>query len=134
MSKVCFSVYGHSNIRAAHKTTFEFTKDIEVTTTGDCIVGVNADFSIQELQQFLVKPTKVLITIECENEKRRITATTNPGFCYTHEMVIRKTDFISDRTFAIHASAAAVNLNRRIISRLQTPKQMAVVTIKKLSE
>ena len=39
-----FSARGHENIRGVHKTTFEFTKEKELTLKGDCIIGVNADF------------------------------------------------------------------------------------------
>ena len=41
-----FNAYGHPNILGTHKTTFEFTKDNELTLNGDCIVGVKADFEL----------------------------------------------------------------------------------------
>ena len=46
-----FTCYGHENIKAKHKTTLEFTKDTEMGLKGDCIVGVNADFSLDKLKK-----------------------------------------------------------------------------------
>ena len=50
-----FFIYGHENISAKHKTTIEFTKDKEVSRKGDCILGVNADFSFSEIKRLLKK-------------------------------------------------------------------------------
>jgi len=33
---------GHQNIRSLHQRTIEITKDSELTTRGDCIIGINA--------------------------------------------------------------------------------------------
>ena len=42
---ITFKAYGHENIRATHNRTIEFTKHKELSVRGDCIIGVNSDFS-----------------------------------------------------------------------------------------
>src|SRR3989344_5412921 len=101
-----FNAYGHPNVLATHKTTLEFTKDSELTLNGDCIVGVKADFELSELKKFMKNSNtkKITITISINSKiKEKINATVNPHFNRNHELVIRKTDFVSERTFAIRA-------------------------------
>ena len=125
-----FNCDGHSNITARHKTTLEFTKDEELGLAGDCIVGVKADFSLQQLKKFIKKLNNNKITIIIEtmnninnnsNEKivEKINAEVNPGFDSDKEMVIRKSDFIDGRTFAIRADKASIDINKRLIVYLK---------------
>ena len=44
---------GHENIRSNHQKTIEITKESNLTTQGDCIVGVNATSSCADLPQEL---------------------------------------------------------------------------------
>ncbi|HIG98004.1 TPA: DUF371 domain-containing protein, partial [Candidatus Woesearchaeota archaeon] len=44
--KYIFTAHGHPNILATHRTTLEITKDSELTTRGNCVVAVAADFSL----------------------------------------------------------------------------------------
>lgn len=125
-----FTAFGHPNIKASHKTTFEFTKDKEVTKTGDCIVGVNADFSLSELKK-LLDNKKIKITIRVDDKIEEITAQPNKGFNSKHEIVVRKTSFVSERTLAINADKAATNF-KNISPKLENPKQKIVVEINPL--
>jgi len=122
-----FIAYGHPNILATHKTTLEFTKDKEVSLKGDCIVGVNADFELSKIKQFIknTKNNKISIAIQIisknkkhKKTKEKIFAEINPNFNSDEELVIRKTDFLSDRTFAINADKAAFELDRGLIGFL----------------
>ena len=119
-----FNAYGHPNILATHKTTLEFTKDKELSLKGDCIVGVNADFELKKLKKFIQKSKnkKITITIETISNKKikeKINAELNPSFNSSKEFVIRKTNFVSERTFAIRANKAAFDLNRHLINFLK---------------
>lgn len=124
-----FTAYGHPNITSTHRNTFEFTKDEDVTKTGDCIVGVKADFSLKELKE-LLNYQRIKISIIVDNEVEEIVATPNKTFDSNQEMVIRKTDFASDRTFAIKADKASVDL--KIRNKLKDPDQKITVEIKPL--
>ena len=50
-----FHAYGHPNILGTHKTTLEFTKDEDLTSNGNCIIGVKADFELSRLKEFIEK-------------------------------------------------------------------------------
>lgn len=126
-----FNAYGHPNILGTHKTTLEFTKDKEVSLKGDCIVGVNADFDSNKIKKFIInsKNKNITITIQpiSKNKKYKkikeiINAELNPSFDSGKEFVIRKTDFVSERTFAIRSNKAAFNLNRDLIGFLKEKK------------
>ena len=130
-----FNACGHPNILATHKTTLEFTKDKEVSLKGDCIVGVNADFELSELKQFIkkLKNNKITITIKTIKKNNKIeetiTAEVNKNFNDNHEFVIRKTDFVSERTFAIKSNKAAFELNRDLIRFLREYRNKISVII-----
>ena len=117
--KYIFYAYGHPNILGTHKTTLEFTKDKDLTLNGDCIVGINADFDLGKIKKLIsLKSKKITITIKAINNKKlkeTIKAQINASFDDSHELVIRKTDFLSERTLAIKANKAAFELNRELI-------------------
>ena len=135
--KYSLTCYGHENITAKHKTTLEFTKDEELRLEGDCIIGVKSDFSLGSLKDFinkkdLYKNKKITITIRTINDNKtkndaktkkpieeKITAEINPKFNSHDEIVIRKTDFVSERTLATKADKAASDLNRNLIDYLR---------------
>ena len=150
-----FNCYGHENITAKHKTTLEFTKDENLGLEGDCIAGVKADFQLNKIKSFIKKSNNNKITIiikpilnyynkkninnknKIKNSKHsneiieKINAEINPNFNSDKEMVIRKTDFISGRTFAIRADKAAFELNRNLIEFLKEKENKIKVSIGK---
>ncbi len=124
-----FCVRGHINLLSTHKNTIEFTKDTDLSMEGDCIVGVQADFDALLLKEFIRKASGIKITIRIAGLSDEITAIANKEFDDEHEMVIRKSDFISNRTFAIRADKAAIDLDRRLIEKLKNPGTIAEVII-----
>lgn len=118
--KYKFSAYGHPNILGTHKTTLEFTKDREVSRRGDCIVGVKADFKLDKLREFIESNSnKISIKISNNRIHETIFATINPNFDDDNELVIRKTNFISKRTFATSSNKAAFELKRELLAFLK---------------
>lgn len=104
---------GHPNIVASHPTTFEFTKDEEVTKRGDCIIGVAADRGLAELsekfKEELREGKRLTIRITANGKTETAVAYGSVELPLSHqtEIVIRKSDFISDRTLAINSDKAA---------------------------
>ena len=49
---------GHKNILSLHQKTLEITKDDELTSNGDCIVGVSANISCIDLPEKMKKRFK----------------------------------------------------------------------------
>ena len=132
-----FWARGHSNIQAIHPTTLMFTKDIHISTKGDCIVAMTADKSVADLSvQFkeeLRKPNaKVTITLEAGDLREEIKAFGSPKLCLCHptDIVIRKSDYICSRTLAICADKSANDLPREFVEKLQDPKQKVKITLR----
>jgi uncharacterized protein len=113
-----FNAYGHENLLGEHYNTFEFTKDDHLTKQGDCIIGINSDYKLEELKQLKGK-IKILISIDDFSDE--IFCDVNNDFNHETEMVIRKSNFKDDRTFAINASKAAKDINRELVKKLQEP-------------
>jgi len=129
-----FNAYGHPSVLGTHKNTIEFTKDKEISLKGDCIIGVNADFDLSDIRNLINKSAhyKVSITIEALGSKKikeTIIAEINPDFRSYHEIVIRKTDFVSGRTLATKADKACNDLNKELISFLKEKKNKIRVVL-----
>ena len=114
-----------------------FTKDIHVSKNGDCIVAMASDKSVADLSiQFkeeLRKPNaKLTVTIEAGDLIEEIKAFGSPKLCLCHptDMVIRKSDYICNRTLAIYADKSSNDLPRALVERLQNPEQKVKVTLK----
>jgi hypothetical protein len=128
--------FGHENIQAIHPSTLMFTKDKHLSKNGDCIVAVAADKALADLsaefKDKLRQPNaKLTILIEAGGLKQQITASGSPKLILTHptDVVVRKSDYISDRTLAIHADKAANDLPRKFIEKLKDPKQQVKITL-----
>ena len=130
--KYTFTAYGHQNILATHQTTLEITKDSELTKKGDCIVAVGADFSLQQLQRIVGScgdGGKIKLTIAVAGLKAEIVAVANKEFCSENEMVVRKGNFVSERTLGIHADKAAAEVGRKLVEKLKSPSSIVSVTV-----
>lgn len=130
-----FRAKGHENLLGTHRNTLEFTKDTTLTKRGDCIIGVNSDFSLEELKKLKGK-IKVKISVSDIHGKLisdgltdELTAEINEEFNDSHELVIRKTDFKDKRTFAINASKAAKDVKRELIEQLKHSGVVLSITI-----
>ena len=143
--KYSFNCYGHENITAKHKTTLEFTKDSNLSLRGNCIVGVRADFSLQQLKKFIKSKTKELIKkenigkktikkipikiiIKINNYKEEINGYLNPEFNDSKEIVIRKSEFVSSRTLVIGANKAACDISFK--NKLNNPESRIYVYLR----
>ncbi len=112
-----------------HGNTLEFTKDLELTKNGDCIIGVNSDFKVTKE---IINAKKIKISIHCDGLTDSLISEVNSSFDDSHEIVIRKTGFLSKRTLGINASKAAIDIDRRIIKKLTNPEAFAEVKIEVL--
>ena len=127
---------GHKNIRSNHQKTIEITKESRLTPQGDCIVGVNATSSCNDLPQELKdklrnSDAKVFFSIRVGDHEFVIEGNGHPDLILTHndDIVIRKSDFICPRTLAVKCDKASDLLPRAMISLLQDPKTRGTFTI-----
>ncbi|MCG2782813.1 MAG: DUF371 domain-containing protein [Candidatus Altiarchaeales archaeon] len=124
---------GHENVTARHKTTLEFTKEEHLTPRGDCIIAVSADRGLQEFSEefknLLKDDDAVLeITIECGGISEILKAKGHHNLTLTHptDMVVRKSDFICDRTLAIGADKASIDLDRELVEKLKRGSEVII--------
>ena len=113
-----FNISGHENIRSSHARTMEFTKDADLTLSGDCIVGVKSEFELKSLRSFL-KLERVKIVVSAGGKESVIFAVPNRKFNSDRELVVRVGEFDSERTFAIRASKAASDLDEWVVDALR---------------
>jgi len=123
---------GHPNVSAKHKTTIEVTKEDFLTPTGDCIIGINSDTCVSDLpkgfKELLKQGKKLTITLESNGVKDTITAYGDPRLTLTNKksLVIRRGDYVCDRTLCVRADKAAANLDRKLINELKEGRDLLV--------
>ncbi len=125
---ISFTARGHKNVLSLHRNTVEFTHDKELTLRGDCILAVSADYSIEKLRDAHLHG-KIKIVMEIDGISDEIIAEYNPLFQDSHEMVIRRTDFVDRRTFAIKANKVAKDIDRRIVDKMKSPDAIMGISI-----
>jgi hypothetical protein len=128
--------YGHENIQATHKTTFEITKEAQLSRRGDCIIAVSAnktmtDFSSEFKENLRKEKAKIMILIEAGDAAEVVNAFGSLRLILTHrtDMVVRKSNYICNRTLAIQADKAACDLSRKLTEKLRNPKQKVKITL-----
>ncbi len=128
--------YGHPNILATHPTTFEVTKDEHVTRRGNCIIAALADRSPVDLgrefkEAILIENAKVTISIKADDIVEIVHAFGSSKLILSHptEMVVRKSNYFSNRTIAVRSDKAACDLSRSLVKKLQSCKQKVEITI-----
>jgi len=128
--------YGHSNVRATHKTTFEFTKDPHLTLRGDCVIAIRAskgavDLSSEFKELARKKDSKITVTIRVGRVKETAVGYGDPKLLLTHptDLVARKSDFVCGRTLMIHSNKAACNFSSKLIKALLNPNQRVGITL-----
>ncbi|MDP2749481.1 MAG: DUF371 domain-containing protein [Nanoarchaeota archaeon] len=116
-----FTVKGHENILGTHDATLEFTKDTELTKRGNCIIGVDADFDSSSIQDFIKtnKKRKILVEISSGKEQDSFVCFINSSFKSNSQLVFRKSDFISERTFGINAAKSSLELDRKLMESIK---------------
>lgn len=124
-----FRIFGHPNVLCTHRNTLEFTKDTELSKRGDCILGVNADFDPEKLKEISKRFNKVKIIITSGSKKQEISGITNKDFDDNHELVIRRSEHGSKRTFCMRADKVAKDIDRNIVDNMKVSQNVAVVEI-----
>ncbi|WP_290900397.1 DUF371 domain-containing protein [Ferroglobus sp.] len=126
------SAYGHENIKATHKTTFEITKEKDLTPRGDCIIGVRADKSIRDINDDLKRilrreeRVEVVLNLPDYGLEERLFGFGSKRMSFEDEsdVVVRKSDFVCGRTLLIKSNKAARDLNREFVELLRDRKTL----------
>jgi len=130
-----FYVHGHTNVLGTHKTTLEFTKDEDLSSKGDCIIGIKStksfpDFNSQ-LKKYIKLGKKIIIKLDIDGIEDEIIGWGHPELTLSDisSMIIRKSDYICPRTLMIRADKSAININRKLIEKLTNPNTKMMVSI-----
>lgn len=128
--------FGHPMVRSRHRNTIEVTREPNLTPRGDCIIGVRADKGLTDLssgvrEAIRTEGSELVMTIEVLSDTFTVRAAGSGRLPLedAHEMVIRKSDFISPRTLAIRADAAAKDIPRRMVESLRSPGTRGLLRI-----
>jgi hypothetical protein len=127
---------GHENVQSRNRTTFEITKAQFLTKRGDCIIAVGADKGAADLN-FNFKEAarnenaRITITIDAGGEIETIDAWGSPQLSFSHptDLVVRKSNYVCDRTLAIRADKAAKDLSRKLVEKLHDSNQTVKITL-----
>ncbi len=128
--------HGHENITSTNRTTFEITKETHLTKRGDCIIAVGSNKGANDLSLLFKKTAqnesaRIEIAIEVDGEVEVINAWGSPQLSFTHptDMVVRKSDYVCNRTLAIRANKAAKEFSKTLIDKLRNPKQRVKIRL-----
>ena len=124
---------GHENVLSLHKSTFEITKDKDLSLSGDCIIGLDIDKSMEDFpKEFKEKlandDTKVIVELKTPNASDTIEGFGHHDLSLSHptDIVCRKSTFVCSRTLMIKSNKAAIDLNRDLIKDLANGESMEV--------
>ena len=124
---------GHENVLSLHKSTFEITKDKDLSLSGDCIIGLDIDKSMEDFpDEFKEKlandDTIVIVELKTPNASDTIDGYGHHDLTLSHptDIVCRKSTFVCSRTLMIKSNKAAIDLNRDLIKDLANGESMEV--------
>lgn len=125
---------GHKNITARHRSTFQITKDQDITKRADCIIAVSADKSVSDLSNELKNAAKkddakIFIKVIAGNRCEIVEGTGCEKLELTDakDIVIRKSDFVSERTLMIKADRSAADFDLKLIENLKEPHDVLII-------
>ena len=128
--------YGHPNVRSLHSKTIEITKDEHLTPRGDCIVGVRANKACADLDESFkrrLKSNSCLVRMEIMVEEESFLISGRGHECLTllnsHDIVIRKTNFVCPRTLSVMCDKASSELPRSLVNILQGQETKGIFRI-----
>jgi hypothetical protein len=134
--RIDFEAWGHKNILGIHSSTLEITKSKELTKRGTCVVGVKATMALTDLSEefrSLVRNgrSRITLSLSVNSLEERITGWGNSRLTLQHprDIVVRKSQYVCDRTLCVGADRAARDLSREMIHLLGNPDQRMTVRL-----
>jgi hypothetical protein len=124
---------GHRNVTGTHRSTFEVTRDPEITAAADCIIAVSSDCGAASLSDQFRKAAagdeaRIRAVISCDGHSDTVTGWGSPRMTFTDpsSMVFRVSDFVCGRTVMIGADRPAARLDRGLIAALAAGKDVVI--------
>lgn len=131
-----FRAWGHVNVRATHRGTFEITKEDYLTPRGDCIIGVRSEVAAADLPRWFVEAARsdesVIVAVLCSGGVcDSVVGWGSPLFSLSDptRMVFRKSSYVGPETVMVRASKSALDLRRDLVLRLSEGLELSVTLL-----
>lgn len=128
--------FGHKNVLSLHPRTLEITKEQHLTSNGDCIIGVKATKACSDIrtdlkQKIRTKNSHIEFELIVEPYVLRFSGlgSSELSLDHKHDIVLRKSTFVSSRTVCLNSNLAAVDIPRQIIELLRDPEKEGALRI-----
>lgn len=137
--RVCEYVeaWGHADITAKHRTTFEITTEPHLTKRGDCIIAVRASKSARGLSDGFKaaarsSTARIEITIRVGDQSASVKGRGDPNLTFDHgtDLVARTSGYICGRTVMVRADHAASDLSPAFVQALCDPGRKVTIMLK----
>ncbi len=127
---------GHFNVKGTHRNTLEITKDDYLTPRGDCILGINADKALSDLdekvKQIISTDGSYVYLVMKVGEKIDVVQGVGShelSLSNTEKLIVRRSSFISDSTLMLRSNKAARDIRRDLIEELKEEADLTAFVI-----
>ena len=127
---------GHPRILATHRTTFEITKDEQLTERGNCIVAVKSTKAAKDLSQEFKRlarndSARITVVLDVDGRREISIGRGTRQFSFTHpsDLVVRKSGFVCGRTLMTHSNRSAADFSRSFVERLRDHDRRIKITL-----
>jgi uncharacterized protein len=128
-----FSAFGHPEVTATHKTTFEITTEKHLSPSGNCIIAVRsekgaADLSDQFREQMRSPGCRLITELRCREVEVTVISLSSPNLPLDHQtdLVWRRSSFTCGRTIGLYSDYTAVMLPRELITLLKLGERLDI--------
>ncbi|HEW64306.1 DUF371 domain-containing protein [Fervidicoccus fontis] len=125
--------YGHYNVLATHRTTFEITKDNYLTKRGNCIIGIKSSKSLKDLSEDMKNNlrnsnTIVRLILYVDGKSDAVTCMGNENLILNSDskIIVRKSGYIDGSTLCINADKSSNELSREVVKKLREGKKVTL--------
>ncbi len=128
-----FSAFGHPEVTATHRTTFEITAEEHLSPSGTCILAVRSEKGAADLsdrfRELMQSPGCRLTTeLRCREITATVTSSGSPDLLLDHptDLVWRRSSFTCGRTIGLYSDFTAGTLPRELIALLKHGERLDV--------
>ena len=131
-----FSAFGHPEVTATHRTTFEITAEEHLSPSGTCIIAVRSEKGAvdlsDEFRELIQSPGCRLTTeLRCGDVVATVTSSGSPDLLLDHptDLVWRRSSFTCGRTIGLYSDQTAGTLPRELIVLLKQGERLDITLI-----
>lgn len=133
---ISFWAWGHKDVKATHRSTLEITKDDYLTPMGDCIVAIRSEVACRDLPNEVKDclrngRARVTIIFEGGGYIDKVVGWGDPRLTLSsnESIVVRRSNYIDERTLAVRADKSAAELDRGLVKYLQDMGKVRITII-----